>query len=650
MTNSKVLNLNNEENIEAYKYIPKWHIFTMLFMGLAHGLLGHFLFEKKILANFYFENHIIFLLTFFPFVFYAAYLSLYYRLKTSFKNALWIAAIITSIILITYTFLHPSFIVENKKQNSLPWFLDNYSSNITMHYFYIFTELMFFIGLPLLSGMAIFNKNNMLNTSYYQRLFSISWSNVFSFCIVVILTALSYGLVYLSANLFDLIGIKFMLNLLQDVKWFNYCLVGLLIALSVLLVQYKSNYIHTIRKYWLGLCGFFFYFIVLATIIWLCAIPFTGLRALFATHSTTGIIIAYMLLYIKLLNSVYENGQNIDKLQQDKILKWMPFAACSLLGLWFIGVFALYLRTNQYALTIDRIDGWIVLTILGIYAFGYSLSIFKRKKWLSSLEKTNIVAAICSLVILGVFSLGFIPFKTIIINSQINALFTQKIPINKFDFDYLNRLGNEGLNTLKTLANLKNHPTLSAVQQEEINQKAQNAIQYSNNYNDSLYGTKPQHNQQTQEKEVQTLLNTLPRYAYQASTQNNVAINAPYAPFSMNVQKGFENYFSKTFALLSSCKGDKNNKNLHCILWQANLDANNPKNSQWYLVTKERICGFTDQNTIAPLNYDVSCQIEYQNYDIDFVDGITNNHIILKNSKYFDIVDRRNNKTIHESY
>jgi hypothetical protein len=639
--NKQTVNLQYQPQLEASVSIPKLHILSILIMGLIHGLLAYFLVEKKILQSFYFQVHIVLFVLGLPFMFYSAYLSMYYK-PSSFKKSMLAAFITISVIVIAYCFFHASFLSFTNAITHDPLAIFSYNSSysISGHHFIIFCELIIFVGLPLLLGMPMLNKqqSNAAEVSYYQRLFSISWCNIFSAIILFILTGLSYGLVYLSAYLFKLIGIEFFIHLLKDVVWFNLCLLGILTALNVILIQYKSNYIDTMRKYWLGLCSFFFYFIILATIVWLCAIPFTGLDILFKTKTTTIIIISYMLLYIKLLNSIYENGQDVAQYKQHKLLKYAPFFICSLLALWLIGIFAVYLRTKQYALTMDRIDAWIVLSILGIYAFGYSLSIFKRKVWLASLEKTNIFAAIIAIVVMGVFSLGFIPFKQIIINSQINALLTQKISIEKFDFAYLRSLGDDGVNELKKLANLKNHPKLSIAQQLSINTKAQDAINYTF------------HEQETTPADIQMILNNLPRYAYQQNTQTNINVNIPYNTLAINVQKGFENHFSKNNYLLDICKKTIESKKEQptCILWQANLDVNNTQNMQWYLVKDDRMCGFSQQNTLKPLHYDQDCEIAYDAYSgTSFVDSILKNTIVLKNNMYVNIGDKRNINVIH---
>jgi hypothetical protein len=88
-----------------------------------------------------------------------------------------------------------------------------------------------------------------------------------------------------------------------------------------------------------------------------------------------------------------------------------------------------------------------------VYSIGYSASVFRRSRWMSSLETTNVLAALALSVTIALLIGPVADLRKIAVDSQVARLRSGRVPASEFDFAMLQREGGRwGHDALEQLA------------------------------------------------------------------------------------------------------------------------------------------------------------------------------------------------------
>ena len=184
----------------------------------------------------------------------------------------------------------------------------------------------------------------------------------------------------------------------------------------------------------------------------LAALPFTGLEGLWGTRSATALVLSAAAALIVLINTAYQDGRPDNR--PPTALRWTARVGGVLLvplvGLAFWG---LMLRIGQHGLTPDRIIALACAGVGAVYAVGYLLAAVRRGDWMKPLERTNLAAAVLSVVvILALFSPLLDPAR-LAVADQTARLERGAVAAGDFDFDFLRfESGKAGEAALRRLA------------------------------------------------------------------------------------------------------------------------------------------------------------------------------------------------------
>lgn len=285
----------------------------------------------------------------------------------------------------------------------------------------------------------------------YRTQFDVAWKLAVQLALGAAFVGVLWALLYLGADLFELIGLNFLKKLIEH-AWFAIPATALAVSVAVHLTDVRASLVRGVRTLALVLLGWFLPLLVLLIGSFFAALILTGVEPLWGTrHASVSLLSAAGALVI-LVNAVYQDGDSAHA--PHRVLRYAARAACALLvPLVVLSADALYLRVAQYGWTAERVATEACIVIAACYALGYALAALYPGVWLKQIERWNFVSALLILLIIGTIYSPLADPDRIAVASQVSRLESGKVGPGKFDFDYLRwRSGRYGVDALRHLA------------------------------------------------------------------------------------------------------------------------------------------------------------------------------------------------------
>lgn len=273
------------------------------------------------------------------------------------------------------------------------------------------------------------------------------WFAAWSFVAVVWLMS------WLLAALFNLIKIDFLEKLLGK-DWFVALLLGASFGAAVGLFRERDRILRLLQNVVTSVLSVLAPALGAGLLLFLIALPFTGLDALWeATKSTTPILLSCVVGALILANAVIGTGE--DDRAANPLLRFGAMAlALVTFPLAGIAGFATGLRIGQHGFTPDRL--WALTFVIFATAFGiaYMVSLLRgRMDWAGQARTANVRLAIAIAAVALFLATPIVSFNAISTADQVARLTSGKVSPDKFDwralaFDF----GEPGKTALKRLA------------------------------------------------------------------------------------------------------------------------------------------------------------------------------------------------------
>ena len=330
----------------------------------------------------------------------------------------------------------------------------------------------------LLPFVQIFNESGQVQFPYPQ-LFRHSWNNLFIALLGALFAGVFWILIGLWVVLFKLLGVSFFGDIFLS-RGFISVATATMFGLGIALGKEGEAVIATLRRVTLNVFQFLMPLLAFIALLFLAALPFTGLQALWDTKQASPILLSVLGLTVLFLNAVAQ-----DLTAPCPYSRWMKYAVDALLLaapiFSFLSVYAIGLRIHQYGLTPERFYVALFALIAGVYAVSYAVAVLKREDvWMTSIRPVNVamsivVAALALLVHTPVLDpLGWSA------RSQYQRLVSGKIDAVAFDFAALRfHFGRAGYARLLALEKLEDHP------QREIVRDAVAKVRRASSYNEA---------------------------------------------------------------------------------------------------------------------------------------------------------------------
>ena len=310
----------------------------------------------------------------------------------------------------------------------------------------------------------------------YSQLFEHSWNNFFIGLVAVFFTAAVWSIVGIWGSLFEVIGIEFFQELFTSLGFVYLCTFASF-GLGLSLGRANAAVISTLRRITLMVAQVLLPLVAAIALLFLAALPATGLEPLWQTGRATPLALALSAFFTVLLNGVYEEGERrpdypspLIRVLEVAVLLMPAYAAIALYG---TGV-----RVSQYGLTPARFYALLFGAVASIYAVGYSVAVLRhRPPWLGTLKPVNVGAALFVAALAIAVQLPLLDPLRLSAENQAARLREGRVAASEFDFATLRfQLGRHGWEQLAALEVMTAHPEAEIIRESVARVRAAESI------------------------------------------------------------------------------------------------------------------------------------------------------------------------------
>jgi Domain of unknown function (DUF4153) len=302
-------------------------------------------------------------------------------------------------------------------------------------------------------------------TVEYRQLFDHGWRNAITLAEAGAFTGLFWLLLFLWQSLFHMLQIDFFRDLFEE-PIFVYPVTSLVFGCALHLIGSVDRLVSTVLDQllnvfkWLGtVTGVLLALFTIALIPRLPGLITAGQKAIGASWLLW--LVAVVVLF---LNAAYRDG-TVGKPYPRSIAVALRAVIPSTVVVTLTAIFALYVRTAEYGLTVERVWGFIVAGAALIYSVGYSAAAVREGAWLGAISRVNVLVA---LALIGAISLTLTPVLSpyrLSAASQYSMVLKGRFKTSEKTYDYGSPFhylrfdsGAYGRVKLEELSHLQNHP------------------------------------------------------------------------------------------------------------------------------------------------------------------------------------------------
>ncbi|WCM29280.1 DUF4153 domain-containing protein [Sphingomonas sp. QA11] len=291
----------------------------------------------------------------------------------------------------------------------------------------------------------------------YREVHAHAWTNVVLWFACWIFVGIVFALAWLLAALFDLIGLHVIREMLRR-DWFAAGLAGAAFGSALGLFRERDRIVRLLQHVVTAVLAVLAPVLGAGLLLFLVALPFTGLGALWeATKSTTPILLGCVIGALILANAVIGNGE--DEEATNPLLRWGAMAlGLAMLPLCVIAAIATGLRIAQYGFTPDRLWALVFVMLATVYGVAYLMALgLGRNGWAARVRPANLRMAFIVAAVALFLATPILSFNAISTWDQVARLESGRIAPDKFDWAALGfDFGDPGKAAVKRLAASKN--------------------------------------------------------------------------------------------------------------------------------------------------------------------------------------------------
>lgn len=321
--------------------------------------------------------------------------------------------------------------------------------------FYLSLTLLVFFVLPWLQVQAFPAESRYR----YANLSACYSQNTLCVMLTLLMLLLAIGVMALCAGLFRLIGIEYFHELFFDTPLFMHLVSGLLPGISIVTCRTQPALMNTTRNVIRFILKGLLPLVAFVALIFLFALPFTGLTVLSQAWSAASLLTTLALSILLLVNVVRETDHAEKPYPQ--AIRLLVNAAILLLPVYAaLALYSTGLRVSQYGWTPQRLWAVLVISVTLIAALCYSFAVIdKRPDWLPRVTQLNKPLSLLVVILVMAANSPLLDPYRISVNNQIARLDSGKTQAKDFDLQMLRfdtgRRGNEAL------ARLQQHPAFT---------------------------------------------------------------------------------------------------------------------------------------------------------------------------------------------
>ena len=266
----------------------------------------------------------------------------------------------------------------------------------------------------------------------YEDLFRHAWDTVFIVLLGLLLNAVFWALLLLWGSLFKMLGVVALNNLFSTTGFI--CVSSMMVfALGLHMGRENDRVIGLLRGILLTLCRFLLPFSSMIAIVFICALPFTGLEPIWDTGYSTPIMLCLVAVNLFFLNGVFQDGHQSSGYPL-WLVRMVDLCLLCLPVLVMLAGYSSWLRIEQYGLTPSRMLAMLLVLVVFAHSVAAAWAVFaSRSNWLGSLRVSNPwIALVCVVVLLAIHTPWFSPLQ-ISAKNQVQRLLSGKTAVDAFD-------------------------------------------------------------------------------------------------------------------------------------------------------------------------------------------------------------------------
>ncbi len=222
----------------------------------------------------------------------------------------------------------------------------------------------------------------------YSALFIWSWRNFLTLSLALLFAGSFWLVLMLWGALFEAINIDFFSDLFEE-RWFYYPAIALANGFGIIIFRNLTRIIDTITRLQQALMKFLLAVLSLVSLLFLSALPFTGLDPLWESGGSS-LILWMQALMLFFVNAVYQHDS--DTWPYPLWLHRFIYIGVAVLPIYsLISCYGLSLRIDQYGWSLSRYWAFLIWFLLALFPLGYWWGIAKyRDRWTLQLGRTNL--------------------------------------------------------------------------------------------------------------------------------------------------------------------------------------------------------------------------------------------------------------------
>ncbi|QJD58035.1 DUF4153 domain-containing protein [Pseudomonas sp. gcc21] len=306
----------------------------------------------------------------------------------------------------------------------------------------------------------------------YERMLYLSWQQALTIAQLGLFVGAFWLLLLLWGGLFSAIGIGFFKALFDSIA-FIYPVTWLVMGLGLVLIRERIRFIATVQHMCEALIKALLPLVAGIILLFLAALPITGVQPVWDTGSAATLLMLLTLVLLFAFNAVLVSGEHNYRpsLRYFILVAVAALPVSSLLAAW-----ALWLRIDQYGLTLDRLWAAVILLLISGFSFSYTISIIWRRDGAFALIRAaNRWLAIFVIGVLLLVNSPLADLRKWTAESQADRLLDGRSDHSEFDYAHLRfDLGTYGIRALERIENselARTHPEVarrvSAVRKQE---------------------------------------------------------------------------------------------------------------------------------------------------------------------------------------
>ena len=225
----------------------------------------------------------------------------------------------------------------------------------------------------------------------YAELFEAGWQNTLVVVQAALFTVLFWALLFLWAELFDVVGVGVFESLFQEPA-FVYPVTSVTFGYAVALAQSREQFVLLLRRHLFGVLLWLLPLVAFIASAFLVTLPATGLAPLWKTGHATFLMLWLQVFLLFFFNAAYQDGAN-----PPPYPPWLRVAlraACVAVPVYAsLCVYSLSLRIAQHGLSVDRIWALLFTAVIGLYGAGYAYAALRDGPWMARLGRVNTAMA-----------------------------------------------------------------------------------------------------------------------------------------------------------------------------------------------------------------------------------------------------------------